>query len=68
MLFWQGGSPSPRSPHICNRNAYFCCRLVGAKDACLLIYWIALPRTRAIHRTSPRIRARVQLFISLLCV
>lgn len=58
---------SPRSPHICNRNAYFCCRSGGAKDGSLLIYWIALPRTRAIHLpsySSPKVQRR--LFISLL--
>ena len=49
---------SPRSPHICNRNAYFRCSSVGAKDAPLLIYWMhCLVRAPSI---SPRIHARVQ--------
>jgi len=61
---------SPRSPHICNRNAYFRCSSVGAKDAPLLIYWMhCLVRAPSI---SPRIHARVQrtpvhLLVVILC-
>jgi hypothetical protein len=48
---------SPRSPHICNRNAYFA-TAGGAKSHSLLIYWMhRLVRAPSI---SPRIQARVQ--------
>lgn len=72
-LQWRGGWNAFLAGRISSLHALhtfaagtrtFCCRGGGAKDGSLLIYWIALPRTRAIHLPSYS-SAKVQRRLSI---